>query len=189
MEPGFRDFPVALHGPWGHTEDGGNLILGEATEEAHLDDAALARVPLSQTVESGVDGEDFVEAVLGDGEDIDELDSDASAFAPGGLAHAGVVDEDAAHGLGGDGEEVGAIFPVKRLPAHELQVGLVDEGSGLKSVTGPLSAEVTGGEALQLRIDDIEQGRTGVEVTGAQIGEEASDLAGGFLIAVGLHSL
>src|SRR5262245_38847574 len=55
----------------------------------------------------------------------------ASAF--GGLASAGAIDEDAAHGLGG-GLQVVALCRERALAA-ELQERLVDERRGLKSLS------------------------------------------------------
>ena len=61
----------------------------------------------------------------------------------GGGPAAGVLDEDAAHGLGGRREEVAAAVPVQRhLLVHEPQVGLVDQGGGLQRLAGRLLGEL-----------------------------------------------
>src|SRR5262245_46321582 len=52
---------------------------------------------------------------------------------------AGVVDEDAAHGLGRGGEEVPATVPAPGLVGvHQAQVGLVHQGGGLERLAGRL---------------------------------------------------
>jgi hypothetical protein len=57
---------------------------------------------------------------------------DATAFLP--KATAGVIDENAPHQHRGNSEEIGAALPVCSLLANESQIGLVNEGSGLKSM-------------------------------------------------------
>src|SRR5581483_5388511 len=70
------------------------------------------------------------------------------ALAPGGL------DEDAAHGLGGRREEVGAAVPVVGLTAaDEPEVRLVDQGRGLQCLTGPLPGELVGSQPPQLAVE------------------------------------
>ena len=53
----------------------------------------------------------------------------AAAFFGGAVT--GVVDEDAAHDLRGDGEKVRPILPARPLLVYKPKVGFVDEGSGL----------------------------------------------------------
>ena len=57
-----------------------------------------------------------------------------------------MVDEDAAHGASGDGEEVGAIGDAGALLAGEPQPGLVDEGGGRQGVSLALTAELALGD-------------------------------------------
>jgi hypothetical protein len=54
-------------------------------------------------------------------------------------------DEDAAHGLGGGGEEVSPAVPVLRLlHVHQPHVRLVYQGGGLKGLAGPLLGHLLG---------------------------------------------
>ena len=48
------------------------------------------------------------------------------------LLAAGLLDQDAAHGLGGGGKEMAPAVPVSLRRADQPQVRLVDEGSGLQ---------------------------------------------------------
>jgi hypothetical protein len=59
-----------------------------------------------------------------------------------GLLPPGGIDEDAAHGLGGGGEEV--IAAVEALLADQAQVGLVDQGGRLEGVSGRLLRQLRG---------------------------------------------
>jgi hypothetical protein len=68
-----------------------------------------------------------------------------------------VIDEDAAHQVRGDREELGAVLPLDPPLIDELQVGLVDEGGGRQGVIGPLPLQVAAGQPSQLRVDGVEQ--------------------------------
>ena len=69
----------------------------------------------------------------------------------------GVVDEDAAHRLGGDGEEMRAVAPVNRVLVDKAQVCFVDERGGLQRVSGPLARKLARSNPLQLEIDERQQ--------------------------------
>jgi hypothetical protein len=66
---------------------------------------------------------------------------------------AGATDENSAHDVGADGEEVGAILPLDILHVDEAQKGFVDEGGGLKGVSGSFLTHVAAGQAVQLLVD------------------------------------
>jgi hypothetical protein len=68
-----------------------------------------------------------------------------------------VVDEDAAHDLRGDGEELRAVLPGDVLPVNQPQVSLVDERRGLQGLGVALVLEVRGGQPPQLVVDQFEQ--------------------------------
>ncbi len=74
-----------------------------------------------------------------------------------GLVGARVIDEDAAHHLRGDAEEVRAVLPLHLRLIHEPHVRLVDERGGLQRVADALLAQVARGEAPQLAVDDGQQ--------------------------------
>jgi hypothetical protein len=58
----------------------------------------------------------------------------------------GGVDQDAAHGLGGRGEEVAPAVPARyRRAVHQAEVGLVDQGRGLERLAGLLLGQLLGG--------------------------------------------
>ncbi len=59
---------------------------------------------------------------------------------------AGTLHQDPAHGLGRRGEEVAAMVPVLiRVVADQPHIGLVNQGSGLKRLTGPLLGQLVRG--------------------------------------------
>jgi hypothetical protein len=91
---------------------------------------------------------------------------------------AGIVHEDAAHGLGRGGKEVAAAVPVLRLiHVHQPHVSLVDQGRGLKRLAGRLLGEPVRGQPAQLVVDQRQQlfGRVRLAVRNGV--QDAGDLA------------
>ena len=67
-------------------------------------------------------------------------------------------DQDAAHGLGGRGEEVPATVPLLRfLAADQTQVRLMDQRGGLKRLAGCLGGHPSGGEFPQFVVNEWEE--------------------------------
>jgi len=90
---------------------------------------------------------------------------------------AGGVDEDAAHGLGGGGEEVPAAVPAEPVGgADQPEVRLVNQGGGLECLVGGLGGHACGGELSQFVVDEREQLRGGVAVAGRRRVEQASHI-------------
>ena len=48
----------------------------------------------------------------------------------------GMIDKNAAHHLGGDGEKVCAVLPRHVALIHQAQIGFIDKGRRLERVTG-----------------------------------------------------
>ena len=95
-----------------------------------------------------------------------------------GLA-AGVLDEDAAHGLGRGGEEVAAAVPARVVRPDEPEVGLVDQGRGLERLARLLLRQPLGGELAQLVVDQRQEllGRLRVALLDGR--EDAGDVVHG----------
>jgi hypothetical protein len=71
---------------------------------------------------------------------------------------AGLLDQDAAHGFGGGGEEVAPAVPPVRLPAaDQSEVGLVDQGGRLQGLARLLFGHPGGRELSQLTVDEWQQ--------------------------------
>ena len=180
-EPDAGEGPVALDGAWRDVEDFGDLFDGEAAEIAKLDDASLAGVLGGELGEGLIDGGDFVEAVGGDGEVVVHLDTTETAGATLGIVLTGVVDEDLAHDVGGEADEVGAAVPVDVF-ADEAEIGFVDEGGSLEGVVGALATHVGLGETVELRVDEREETIGGGGVAVVHGLEEL-----GYFSRVGIH--
>jgi len=105
----------------------------------------------------------------------EHMASAASALA--GSMTAGVVDEDAAHQLRGQTDEVRAVLPGQIPLTEQLQKGLVHEGGGLKRVVGPLMAEVPDGESSQLAVDERHEAFAGAGVAFAPCRQQTRHIA------------
>src|SRR5204863_775691 len=105
----------------------------------------------------------------GVGGDVDAVEVEARppAAALQAVLVAGAVDQDAAHGLGGGGEEVSAAVPLLRLlAADEAEVCLVNQRGGLKRLPGLLLGQFRGGELAQLVVDQRQQLGRGLRIAG-----------------------
>jgi hypothetical protein len=151
----------------------------EAGEEAQLHHARLARVERGEAGEGVVEGDD-VERVLaagaagGGGRGLVERDAHA-AVALGRPMAPRVVHQDAAHGGGGDAEEVRAALPVGVL-ADEAEEGLVEERGGLQRVAVALAAHGVDGEQVQLVVDEGRESLGGVGASLVELTEQLRDL-------------
>ena len=88
----------------------------------------------------------------------------------------GVVDEDLAHEMGGDAEEMRAGFPVGHCLRNQAQIRLVHERGWLKRGGRVLVAQVVRGQAAKLVVDDGHQpiDRRGIAVL--EIEQQPRDL-------------
>ena len=76
-----------------------------------------------------------------------------------------VLDQDAAHGLGGRSEEMTAVLPVRRLlGVHQAEVGLVDQGGRLQRLAGPLPGQLVGRQTAEFVVDQRQELLGGVRV-------------------------
>src|SRR5262249_41315679 len=91
---------------------------------------------------------------------------------------AGIVDEDAAHGLGGGREEVTAAVPVLGLfDVHQPQVRLVDQGGGLEGLARLLLGQPLGREPAQFVVDQRQELRGGGRIALLDGRQDTGDVA------------
>ena len=92
-----------------------------------------------------------------------------------------MVDQDPAHQLGGDAEEVRAALPVDLSLPGELEEGLVDERGRLEGVIAPLPGKIPGRERVQLVVHEGDQAFQGRAAAGLPLPQQASDIRSGRL--------
>src|SRR5215470_11047757 len=156
-EKGLGRAPLALDGGGREAERLGRLLDRHAREEAQLHDARLIRVEPLEPPERSVELEQVEIAFPGVALAKHQSHAKGAALPLGGPAPTRMVDEDSSHDPRGDAEEVGAALPRHVGRLHEPQVGLMDESGRLEGMVAPLLAQVSGGEAPQLVVDDGKQ--------------------------------
>jgi hypothetical protein len=90
---------------------------------------------------------------------------------------AGVVDEEMAHGLGGGGKKVGAIFERRVVPADETKPDFMHQGGGLEGVTGRVVRHFIRRQLAQFCIDQRQQFIGGPGVTALDGFQNAGNIA------------
>ena len=98
----------------------------------------------------------------------------APAF--GRLSATGVVDQDAAHGLRGDREEVAAVLPREVLLPFQAQIGLVNQCGGLQAVGGSFATSVGSRNLAQRGVDGGKEPLVRSRLAGAPRSEETGNL-------------
>jgi hypothetical protein len=84
----------------------------------------------------------------------------------------GVIDQQVAHLLCGDGEEVGPVLPRHRLTGEQLEVQLVDQRGRLQGVSRPFLLQMPCCQAAQFLVGGSKQALSGLPVAGAPLAEE-----------------
>jgi hypothetical protein len=166
VEPGLGVRPVLLDGPFGQAQNFGGFRRRHADKETQLDDLGLNRTAGGQPVERVIDRQEMVLVGRhGDFHIFNIYALQAAAVTAGEFA-AGVVNEEMAHGLGGGGEEMGAIFEGRVVAADEAQPNLMHQSGGLEGVTCGAVGHLIRRELAQLRINQRQQliGGLGVAV-------------------------
>ena len=109
-----------------------------------------------------------------------EVDAGPTAAVLAASLAAGVLDQDAPHGLGRRGEEMAAAVPIARASrSDQPQVRLVDQGGGLERLPGLLLRQPLGGQLAQLVVDQRQELLGGLGVALLDRREDASDVVHG----------
>jgi hypothetical protein len=77
----------------------------------------------------------------------------ALVCAPG----ASIVDQYAPHQLRRDRKEVRAVLPLHAARLNQLEIGFINQRSSLQRMAGPLTADVSVGQAPQFSVDQRDQ--------------------------------
>jgi len=157
-------------------EHGGGLFNAQAGEKSKLDRLGLSGIELSQQLQSRIQFHEFRIARWRHDHGFVQRDLARGAAPFPGASGQSVVDEDAAHHLGRQGEKVGAVLPWNAVDIHQPNEGLVDQGAGLQSVSLAFPRHITSGDALKLRMHDGDQLVERRLVAGAPSTEQRRDV-------------
>jgi hypothetical protein len=173
-EPRFGVSPVAISSCVRNAKCPGGLAQGEAGKITKLDQFGLAGIDFGEPFEGFVESQQINVGLRG--LDLAWVDVDPLKLAPrfAALLMAGLIHEDAAHGLGSGGEEMAAAVPFRsqwhgtrrhclvavtgRLTSgpppgtHEPQKRLMYQRGSLEGLAWLFRAEFGGGETSQLAV-------------------------------------
>ena len=90
-----------------------------------------------------------------------------------------MADKNSAHHLGGDGEELRAVFPARLVLIHEPQIYFVHQSGGLQRVPGALPAESLHCAPMQFVVNQREQALQRIAVTTFAGGQPLRDIGAG----------
>lgn len=119
----------------------------------HRDDAHLASIDACECVQCVIEGHEVDGWV--DAHDSSLVQRDVLHTAPTlHVVSARMLDQDPAHQLRRDREEMGPVLPLHPVVVHEAHVGFVDQSSGLEAVSLALTSHVAVRKTSELGIDD-----------------------------------
>src|SRR5215470_11072384 len=111
IKPGLGHPPLADHLGPADTQDFSHFFQRHSTEIFQLNDAPLFGIEFSQSFQSVIKREELVGALVRNVNPFIERDDRAAAAALSSEPRPGMINQNAAHRLGGDGEKVGAVLP------------------------------------------------------------------------------
>ena len=156
IEPRLRERPVTLDRDRRDVQHPGDLLDGQPAEEPKLHELTLARVRLREPLQREIQRDDIHRQRLECRIAVLERDSIATA-AFLRVMRSRVINKDAAHQVGGDREELGAVLPLDPPLIDEFQIGLVHQGRRRQRVIEPLPLEIAPRQPAQFPINGVEQ--------------------------------
>ena len=155
----------------------GRFVDREPAKRTKLDDLDEVSVQFLQAIEGLIECENGHPVCSGDVPGFIDWDSGRPLAPFARPVTTGVIDQDAAHDVRGDTEEMRSVLPVHPPLIDEADERLVDKGGRLQSVVGALAPKLTGGNASELRIDEGQQPVERSPVAATPIAEQRRDVA------------
>jgi len=157
LQPGLRDTQFTAYFFDRQLQNFSGLLGGQATKESHFNQLGFSRVLVLELTQRVIDRDHrqrpFHRRIPGFIERTAQLP--AAAFS--GITRARLIDQDLAHEVRSDAQEVRAAAIVGLILCDQADVRFVNQRGRLKRVTGPLVAQLAIGEAAQLGIDQRHQ--------------------------------
>jgi len=157
IQPRAGRLPFPCHGRTRYREHGRDLLFRQTPEVTQFDDLGLTRVKACQLTQSLIDQQQLTFAGLNGGQSVVKGDFKGWRRPLRGVTGPCVVDEDAAHHLRRDSEEVRPILPPDTLLTEEPEIGFMDQCRRLERVVRALAAKVRGRSASKFAINERQQ--------------------------------
>jgi len=157
VQPGASEFPVAHDGLGRDREHFCCFFDAESAEESQLNDASLALVVLSESVQGIFECDQFPCPIPTEIGQFIEIDLAGGPASLGCYAASRPVEEDVAHDLRGDGKEMRAMLPVDVGDVDQFEIGLMHQGSGLHGMSRTLVLHLVSRDAAERAINTRRQ--------------------------------
>src|SRR5262245_45608946 len=166
-QPGPAEGPEPVGSATADPQGIGRLLVRQAGEITQVHESGRDRIMTLKPGQSLVQGNEIVRLAARRLEFLREIDTNAATAVLLGLLAARLIDQDATHGLRRGTEKMAAAVPLLRLlTADQPQIRLMNQGRGLKCLTGFLGGQFSGGQLPKLGVDEREQPVGGLCVTG-----------------------
>ena len=118
---------MSFHRWLGNAHYFGHLLVRKPGKEAQLHDLRLRCIVSCQMIQRLIEGQQLL--VIDAGREIQAVEIYPLRTSPVAeiILAPGIIDEDAAHGLGGSGEKVSAIIPRGSIVTAQSEPGIVDQ--------------------------------------------------------------
>ena len=157
MEPRPSHPPLPLDGSERETDVPRHLFFRQSSEEPEVDDLGLTRIEDRKLFERSREIEEIDVPVLARQDGLVEGHSRPPSTALSGAVTASMVDEDPAHRLGCDAEELLSALPTDIVHAQQLEIDLVYQGRGLQGMAAALIEHLVMSDAAELVISELHE--------------------------------
>jgi len=146
--------PIALHRAFGNAAQLGQLAEGEAGEEMEVYQPGQVGIDPGEGLERGVELLQLLWGHLVAGGRVRARGSDVKLPTPLlGLASAGVVDHESAHGPGCVSEKLWPAGELDPFATSDVEVGLMQQRGRAEGEIGSAAMELTIGDGVQLAVE------------------------------------
>src|ERR1035437_482317 len=152
-QPGTRILPVPAHGDGGDTQSRSHFAIRVTAEITHFDHSRRPRLQPLQFPQRLIECQQIDAASFNPHAYRIQVFPDLAGAALLCVIPASKVNQDAAHLLAGDGEEMSPALYFARFATGQPQVSLMNQGRSLKDVIWPLALHLPGSNAVKFRID------------------------------------
>src|ERR1039457_1238017 len=180
VQPASRQAEVALDSAERHLQHRGTLLVGAAEEIAQLNKLGLTRIQSFQLVQRLVQFQGCGAIHVDPGQVEVQRNVIPGSTPLFGHGSAGVVGENHAHELSGEGVEMGAILPTDFALVTQAQVELVNQSRSLQGMVGRFAAKEHGGHVPQVWVGYFHQLLEGLTVSGAPSFQQYCYISGFF---------
>jgi hypothetical protein len=173
-EPGLGPDPVALYGAQGDTKCMGRVRLAQAGEKTAFDDSDQSLVVLAEGFEAIVQVDQSMGLIIDCHVDLIEAKGMQATTASGRTAGASMINDNLAHGAGGDGEIMAGVSQV--VDTSHFQPRFMDQLGSVEGWVARLPIQLGAGNLLELLVNQGQKALNGLRSISIKLREQGGDL-------------